>query len=1117
MGVMKTLTINGTTYEVTPVVPALSVTLLADAWVKEGDTYSQVVMVEGVTSRSKVDLQPTPGQLEEFHYKVLAFVAENDGGKVTVYAIGDKPDGDHTIQVTLTEVEGTGKIRGNTVGTTMPRANLEQGDPAKADYVAGREEFANRVVALARHAAHVTAYGAKGDSVTNDTEAFQEALAKERVVYVPGGTYKLSSGLVIGDNCMLELAQDAVLVFTQTSGNCISLGMLSNLKGNHATVKVPYAFEGNVLYAYSNDTSEADINKVPPFSKWDPQWKSGRYVTDLNICKADSRGFHYAVNPDECKGAAVYLSADHTVGKSTFMWGIYMSGLRIAGAFSYGIRCVNIDNAWMHEMRIDNAFIDACEIGVSLEDCKNTYISAIIQPRRAYTTDGVYKPYAKHGIQLIRSRNTDLSGSRVWDWENEDKASTPENEKTTLWTPSGEYQHISMIGDCSGTIINDFHYHTKGDTRKRIYTDDDRNLETLTIIQEPFDRWFKVIGSEPYYNSGIENIKLLTEGSLDQFINIEAIKSYTDVLENATEADDTTIFNEIGYQVGKRFASLGSGTDLVDSIYYMTTGFIKVQRGQTLYGKDLTFNDNTKTYAGIVYYNANHERFGSRAVPKVTQNDGYWIDNYQSTANSFSVQFPAGKTLENLAYVRLVFPMSGVGKNPSLAIDETMEATYEGFLSDNIKVKGENIVGIPGQEAPDWVATKKETGGETIVIAEQTITSGMWSKRQVDIQLGVPYEVYVNGVRYTCVPYNYDGGIVLGNYTIASKNANVPHNNEPFYIYWAGGSATAGMFDKDSTLSYPITLKVTDQIVEVYNKMPEGYLPDGVVMDEDISGMVKSVNGNKPDASGNVTIATGGGGGADVTASVGQTIMVKEVDANGKPTKWEAVDYQPKICGTDEVELLPETEVVVDPDMVFGLIGSDFVPEANAEYAVYYNGTKYICKTFELDGQIGFGNLMAIGQVDTGEPFLFAYNPDEGMTMAASLDGSESFTVRIAECNHTPVPIQYVTNALPYYIDCTIETDSNGYTTGTTTETVENVTAIFNSEREIKLRATSRTWDLTETHYLTLSAVLHTAIGTLLQFAKVYVLEKGDVDVGLMLNLIPQEDGTYAVTSRIGD
>jgi hypothetical protein len=132
---MKTLTVNGTTYRVSPVVPASSVTLFANKWVGDGDVYSQVVAVPGVTARSKVDLQPTSEQLEEFHYKTLAFVAENASGVVTVFSVGDKPTGDHTIQITLTEVEGADKIRGNTVGTTMPQPDWNQTDPTKADYI----------------------------------------------------------------------------------------------------------------------------------------------------------------------------------------------------------------------------------------------------------------------------------------------------------------------------------------------------------------------------------------------------------------------------------------------------------------------------------------------------------------------------------------------------------------------------------------------------------------------------------------------------------------------------------------------------------------------------------------------------------------------------------------------------------------------------------------------------------------------------------------------------------------------------------------------------------------------------------------------------------------------
>ena len=81
------------------------VTLLASAWVVEGTRYSQVVEIDGVTEYSQVDLKPSIEQLDIFHDKDLAFVTENVDGVVTVFALGDKPTNDYTIQVTITEVE----------------------------------------------------------------------------------------------------------------------------------------------------------------------------------------------------------------------------------------------------------------------------------------------------------------------------------------------------------------------------------------------------------------------------------------------------------------------------------------------------------------------------------------------------------------------------------------------------------------------------------------------------------------------------------------------------------------------------------------------------------------------------------------------------------------------------------------------------------------------------------------------------------------------------------------------------------------------------------------------------------------------------------------------------
>ena len=80
------------------------VTLLADNWVGEASPYSQVVEIDGVTENSQVDLTPSVEQLAVFYNKDLAFVTENRDGVVTVFAIGQKPQNDYTIQVTLTEV-----------------------------------------------------------------------------------------------------------------------------------------------------------------------------------------------------------------------------------------------------------------------------------------------------------------------------------------------------------------------------------------------------------------------------------------------------------------------------------------------------------------------------------------------------------------------------------------------------------------------------------------------------------------------------------------------------------------------------------------------------------------------------------------------------------------------------------------------------------------------------------------------------------------------------------------------------------------------------------------------------------------------------------------------------
>lgn len=112
----------------------------ASKWKGGTSPFTQVVEVAGININTKVDIQLSAQQLEALSDQTITFVAENDGGVVTMYAIGDKPNVDCEFQATLSEVVNvTGDdirvIQGNTVSTTMPRADYNQDDETKSDYI----------------------------------------------------------------------------------------------------------------------------------------------------------------------------------------------------------------------------------------------------------------------------------------------------------------------------------------------------------------------------------------------------------------------------------------------------------------------------------------------------------------------------------------------------------------------------------------------------------------------------------------------------------------------------------------------------------------------------------------------------------------------------------------------------------------------------------------------------------------------------------------------------------------------------------------------------------------------------------------------------------------------
>ena len=443
--------------------------------------------------------------------------------------------------------------------------------------------------------------GAVGNGTTDDTAAFQAALANFRTVYVPGGTYKLSGTLVIRENCGLILSQDTVLQFTQTEGNCVEMRGSATLRGNHAVISAAYGLTGNVI---SMDTllDGTDHASIPPYAKADPQWKRQRFVYDVNIVKPNSAGFNRS-DDGTCSGTAIYMSATNVSNDSTdipFLWGVSMSGIRIAGGFAFGIRAVNYDSsdgyaddAWNHDMRIE-AVIEGCEVGVSLENCNGAHLNVTVQPNT--TVSGV--AYAKWGVYLSDSRFVDMTRSRVWDW----------NASTSLWTEGGEYQHIAMIGNCRGLLLDDFLYHESGyDIRSLIYTDTASNLDNMTILQEPVDRWFKSVDGVPYFYNGTANRKLMLatdKFSAEQAEFIHAADGYY-----TNTPDFTNLVS--GYDDGKALDASGG---LMDLAGYVTTDFIPID-GATAHtyrigGEGIAWNDSYG-YCRIAWYDADKNLKGS--------------------------------------------------------------------------------------------------------------------------------------------------------------------------------------------------------------------------------------------------------------------------------------------------------------------------------------------------------------------------------------------------------------------------------------------------------------------------------------------------------------------------
>lgn len=78
--------------------------LPVDAWKGGESPYSQVVEMNAISIRSQINIQLSVEQTQKICSAGFALTTENNEGTVTVYAIGNKPSENYTVQATVTEV-----------------------------------------------------------------------------------------------------------------------------------------------------------------------------------------------------------------------------------------------------------------------------------------------------------------------------------------------------------------------------------------------------------------------------------------------------------------------------------------------------------------------------------------------------------------------------------------------------------------------------------------------------------------------------------------------------------------------------------------------------------------------------------------------------------------------------------------------------------------------------------------------------------------------------------------------------------------------------------------------------------------------------------------------------
>ena len=190
---------------------------------------------------------------------------------------------------------------------------------------------------------NVKEYGAIGDGITNDTEAFQKAITENKRVYIPSGTYKIDD-LVIGD-CEIIGCNDAVI---DLYGKII------------------------VSDSYNSKMDTITINACGDVRDYLMYVKTSYYGVFEKL---------RFTNTDKIAAAAIIFdSADHCYYHTVYSC--------VFSDFAIGIKTIKNANAIL----IDKNEFYMCDIGVVIDACDGNRV-----------TNNTFQTFYKSGIKLDRT------------------------------------------------------------------------------------------------------------------------------------------------------------------------------------------------------------------------------------------------------------------------------------------------------------------------------------------------------------------------------------------------------------------------------------------------------------------------------------------------------------------------------------------------------------------------------------------------------------------------------------------------------------------------------------------------------------------------------------------